>query len=738
MSTGRFNNVSAASIWEHLAFFLGYLTIAVVLLAPMSLSPANRLADDGDSLQGLWIIWWGSSHLFRELGQLFDANSYYPHPLGLAYSEPMLTEAILVWPLFEAISNRVLAINVLTFLSLASAAFACHLLVRELTESRMAAFVAALFYAFNSYVLSHLAQLQLVSVQWIPLALFFLHRSCTRSQARYALAFAATITLLGLSSFYYLAFFSIALAIVLPAYLFSCRAWRHLRQLGLLAAGGLVSAIIVFVVASRYQELFERYGFTGEPATLDLWAFFEPPPGSLLFDDLAPYRLTSYFLGYVAVGLGIWGVFSLIRDRKTATSGAPLIVWLAFALTGILAFFLAAGPHLWIQGRYVGVGPFELLRMAAPFERLREPARMAVLVYLALAVFLGRGVAQLFGRLSRQKQVVCALLVGGLVVAEQWSPRRTQGMEIPTGDALPSAYEWLRDYPEAGAVAELPVRRFHEIRKTSLEAYFSTFHERPILFSKPSFYPPAMELLQWELRDFPDERSLHLLRALDVRLALVHPKRWETNRRFRMRRLDRFGDAMTLLSTFEDRSDPLWAHYQLGGERLYRVASEGEGRDDLGLPRECHCREIDRSTFRLEANGVTSPELAIDGDRLTKWTTGEGQREGYFFEIAFDRPQRPVRVEIEVAFPYGEFARNLEMNGYRGQRGYRVTQIEDLPYKAELMRQLVERPTEARLRYDLEPMPMERLRLFIHRTERGTIGWSIPEIHVYEQRETAR
>ena len=135
---------------------------------------------------------------------------------------------------------------------------------------------------------------------------------------------------------------------------------------------------------------------------------------------------------------------------------------------------------------------------------------------------------------------------------------------------------------------------------------------------------------------------------------------------------------------------------------------------------------------------MTSPELAIDGDRLTKWTTGEGQREGYFFEIAFDRPQRPVRVEIEVAFPYGEFARNLEMNGYRGQRGYRVTQIEDLPYKAELMRQLVERPTEARLRYDLEPMPMERLRLFIHRTERGTIGWSIPEIHVYEQRETAR
>ena len=67
-----------------------------------------------------------------------------------------------------------------------------------------------------------------------------------------------------------------------------------------------------------------------------------------------------------------------------------------------------------------------------------------------------------------------------------------------------------------------------------------------------------------------------------------------------------------------------------------------------------------------------------------------------------------------------------------------MSQVEDLPYKAELMRQLVERPTEARLRYDLEPMSMERLRLFIHRTEEGTIGWSIPEIHVYEHRESNR
>lgn len=719
----------ATAWWEHLALFLGYLALSIVLLLPMSLSSASRLPDDGDSLQGLWIVWWGASHIFSEPSRLFDANSYYPHPLGLAYSEPMLGEAILAWPLMEAFSNRVLATNLLTYLSLALTAYACHLLVRELTGSRMGAFVAALFYAFNAYVLSHLAQLQLVSLQWIPLALLALHRFFVRGGKRYAFGFAASLTLVGLSSFYYLAFFSIALAILLPGYLWAFRTRVRGQALALLAAGGLGSAVIVLGVALPYQQLYAHYGFTGEPATLDLRAFFEPPPQSLLFGDLSPFRLTSYFLGYVALGLGIWGVVSLVRGGSTSDGDTPLTIWIAYGLTGILAFVFAAGPHIWIDGRYLGPGPFELLRIAGPFAKLREPARIAVLVYLTLAVLIGRGISRLFGGLSAPKQLACVALAGGLVVAEQWSPRRTQGMEVPAAETLPPVYHFLRHYPEPGAVAELPVRPFSQIRKTSMEAYFATFHERPILFSKPSFYPPAMELLQWELRNFPDERSLSLLRALDVPLALVHPKRWETNRRHYLRRLDRFADAMTLIRSFADRDEPLWRRYQLGGERLYRLTPKR----DVGAPRACECREIDRTTFRLEANGVTSPELATDGDRLTKWTTGEMQQKGFFFEIGFGRPRRPVRIEIEMAFPYGEFARNLTVNGYVGRRAHRIGQVEDIAYQANLVRQLVADPTKARLRYDLEPMTVERLRMFIQRTEEGTIGWSIPEIHVYER-----
>jgi hypothetical protein len=265
-----------------------------------------------------------------------------------------------------------------------------------------------------------------------------------------------------------------------------------------------------------------------------------------------------------------------------------------------------------------------------------------------------------------------------------------------------------------------------------MEAYFSTIHRRPILFAKPSFYPPAMELLQWELRDFPDTRSIALLQALDVRFALVHPKRWQEDRRLRLRRLERLDPQLTLVKAFTDGTHPLWSEYQLGGELLYRIQplEDGELRT---VPLFCDCREIDRNSFHLKASGSRAPHPAIDGDRRTKWTTSGGQREGDYFEIGFDRPRRPVRLEIEMAFPYGEFPRNLEMNGYLGERGHRVHRIEDIAYTIALVRTLVQEPTKARLRYDLEPMTMDRLRLFIHRTEEATIDWSISEIHVYEK-----
>lgn len=705
-------------------WLLLYAALALVVLMPLSLEIHRRLPDDSDALQNLWIVWWGATHLERGYPGIYEANGYFPNPLPLVYSEPQFAQALLSWPFFHALENRVLSYNLLVALSLCLAAFGAHLFLRELTSSSSAAFVGAMVYAFSSYSLSQLARSQLVSLQWMPLALLCLHRYFDRERLHHLLGFVLFSVLLGLACFYYLQFYLVALAILVPAYLWAHRSWRKPRSLLWLGGAFALIAAPLMMVAAPYFRIFRRYGFAGQADSYDLIRFFQPPAGSLLYGAFDPPPASpDQFLGFLALGLAGLGLSRVFRG-----SGESRAVSGAYVALGVVSFLLAAGPDVVFGGERILPGPYRLLQLVKPLGNLRDPHRFSVLTRLALSLFVAAGAARLLAGRSAPRKAFLSALLAGLIVSEQWTPRHTRGTEIPVGDEIPEAYRALAAETRKGAVAELPVRPFRFIRFNTLESYFSTFHEWSILVGKPSFPPPAFELLRWELRDFPDRRSITLLQSLGIDRVLVHPKRWEERSAQYVRLLGRRSSVLPLLARFPDREDSLWDRYELGGEQLHAVAPPVE----TGAPRSCDCRPIDRRSFRLDANGANDPAFAIDGDPATKWTTGGYQQEGFFFEIGFDRPRTPVRIEIEMTFPYEEFARNMEVNGFQGPRFHRLTQIEDVWYTAALIQKLVDDPKGARLRYDLEPMEVDRLRLFIHRTEDGAHGWSIAEIEVFE------
>jgi hypothetical protein len=204
--------------------------------------------------------------------------------------------------------------------------------------------------------------------------------------------------------------------------------------------------------------------------------------------------------------------------------------------------------------------------------------------------------------------------------------------------------------------------------------------------------------------------------------------------RARLRAIERRLPELTRLGAFPERNDPLSARFQLGGERVYSIPPLPAE----GAPRSCACVEIPRSSFEVHANGANEPVLAVDSDRSTKWTTGVSQRKGHFFDVAFDAPRRPARIEMDMVYPYGEFPRHLEVNGRLGQHVGRLELVEDVWYKVALVRQLIADPSLARFRIDLEPDTVDGLRLFIRRTEGGAEPWSIAEIRLYETMEVSR
>lgn len=708
---------------------LGYLALAAVRLAPLSLHPASRLADDGDALLETWVVWWGSHHLLGGLRHLFEANAFYPHPAGLLYAEPLLAQSALGWPL-EHLAAPALALNLLTIATFALTAFGFHLFARARVGSEAAAFVGAVLYAFNAYTLSNVARMHIVSLGWMPLALLALDRFFQERRARWAWLFALFSLLHGLSSFYYLVFYLTALAVLLPAQAWAARAWRRPRLLTVLASAGLACGAVLALVAIPYLRLYRHYGFFAERKPFDLVLYFTPPPLSLVYgawgDTLRPAGFyLDYFLGFAALALAAVGVVAAARQRPRTRAS---VVWVAWVLIAAGAFLLSAGPDVHWRGARVSSGPYALLQAIEPFARMREPRRFAILVIFALALFAARGAAALLARTRGRGRVALAVALALLLGLEHVAQGRPAGTEIPAGDTIPEVYRWLAARPGAEPMAELPVRPTFLQRLMALDQYLSTVHGKPITTGWPSFFPPALELFLWNLREFPDARSITLLRGMGVRLAVVHPKRWGSDRRYAERRLAEREAVLPLLARFPDRPLAVWDRYALGAEEVRGLAPLEEER----APRGCACAEVDRRRFRLEAGGGTPAWAAADGSPATRWTSLAPQQQGMWFDVVLDRPRTVARIEIEMAFPYGEFGRYLEITGYRGGEAVTSGPLKDMWYDLALLRRLVRDPAGARLRYDIRPAEVDRIRLELTRTDEGAGPWSIPEVHVFE------
>jgi len=132
--------------WALVAY--GLLTIAMTW--PLARGLARDLpADFGDPLFNSWVLAWDAEHLLRGLAghldalrEYWNANIYYPHPLSLAYSEHLTAQAIVILPVYAISGNPILCYNVTFLLTFVLSALGMFLLVRELTGSGPAAFLA--------------------------------------------------------------------------------------------------------------------------------------------------------------------------------------------------------------------------------------------------------------------------------------------------------------------------------------------------------------------------------------------------------------------------------------------------------------------------------------------------------------------------------------------------------------------------------------------------------------------
>jgi len=138
--------------------------------------------DIGDPLLNSWIIAWDVHALLVDPFNLFNANIFYPLPNTLAYSEHLISTALLIMPLQLLFDEPIISYNLSLLLTFPLAAFGMYLLVFSWTNNRSAAFIAGFIFGFAPYRFAAIAHVQLLTFQWLPFVILMhgrLHKIIT-------------------------------------------------------------------------------------------------------------------------------------------------------------------------------------------------------------------------------------------------------------------------------------------------------------------------------------------------------------------------------------------------------------------------------------------------------------------------------------------------------------------------------------------------------------------------------
>jgi hypothetical protein len=519
--------MTARGAREWLLVTLAAVFLTVVMTWPIAAGIGRYgRTNTSDGQWSIWVVSWVAHALATQPTQLYHANIFHPHPDTLAYSEPNIGAGILGLPAWLATRNPFATHNTAVLLGFVWAFVAAYALARYLTGSRVAAAYSAVAFTFCPFVFARSAHIQLLLTAGIPTALLAMHRMVDRPTPGRAAVLGLALVAQALCCGYYGLAAGLTVALGLVFFAGSRGTWRHGRYwLAVsVAAAVAVGLTLPFLLptlrvddAGTFRRTLEesaRYSADWRSwLTSSAWAHRWMLPLLKTWTDVL-------FPGFLTVGLAAAAVW-LVRPRRDT-----LAFYVVLALLGIwVSLGPSAGLYAWL---------FQTVPM---FSLLRAPARLGILVTLALAVLAAFLVARLAADERRFRRALAAVLP--LAAAFELA---TMPLKQPDNSAPPNGvYRLLASQPR-GAVVELPF--FWRSIDFHRHAYYmlnSTYHWQPLVNGYSDFLPQDFRDEVLTIASFPTRDSFPLLQKRGTRYAVFHLNFYNrVSRAELMTRLDEF------------------------------------------------------------------------------------------------------------------------------------------------------------------------------------------------------
>ena len=518
------------------------ITFGIYITYPLTFHLAGYATGVGDELIIVWIQNWVIHTITTgSIFSLFDANLYYPFIHSLAYSDIFIPASLLSFIPLQSFKEPIVVINFTLISSLILLGFSVYLLCYYLTKDFFASLLAGTLVIFSPSVLGYSVHLQILGVEWVPLAILFFLKFLDKGKSKF-LALSLLFFLLQVYNSFlpgYFILFSYAILLF-----FHWRADKE-KTIKLITKKNIVLCLIpillIIPITIPYFQVSKEFQYTRDIRDAIHFAIqpedFLYPSGHTRFSDFLlslPFNQHSQngefkpgYLGGVFTLLVVFTIGSVRKIPKQVRNDKRMLSFLTIAATGLI---LSLGPVLHLGRQTVHEPfpiplPYALFYYIIPgFQGFRNSARWEMLFILAIVVVIAIALHAVLKKFSSKKKAMIYLILFIGVIAEFNFPMKF--VAVPQKKDFPPVYAWLATTPKDTAIIELPIYNWNMWPQTQAELlreYYSTIHFRRTVNGYSGFSPPPWQVLVSDmLTKFPSRQTITQLHDMGVDYVIIH------------------------------------------------------------------------------------------------------------------------------------------------------------------------------------------------------------------------
>ena len=543
--------------------------------------------------------------LTHSLSNLWHMPIFYPYKLTLAFSENLLPQSVFLLPVYTLTGHNIVqTYNIAILLSFIALAFNLYVASYYYTKNIEASILAAIFFAFSPFFITHLSHFQVISAFWLPLIFLGIHKAFKENNIKYIALASVLYVLQSASCMYYLVITPIFVIIHFAVYYYyNPKNTRFFTKALLLFF--FISIIPIFLLITPYLKVTSLYGLERTLREIRAYSptilsFILPPPCTLLdfivktfVKNIPRYNQARLYMGILP---SIFLIFALIfiekniilafklkeRTYEDTHEYAPVLIikkhpYPAFIKAYWWSFWVSLSLALGITlfGSPIPNPLYALFYKFYPGAAgLRDPSRFFAITIMSCAIFI----AYFYNTYSKNKKRVTIFILLLIYLLLEFLPKTAPVRKMPYGGKLPEAYKWImQNTNQKDRLMEFPlVELFYQqkifcrppdsstYRKGFFYTYYTVFHKKDIFNGYSGYFSP---FLIYALISSP-KTQLSVAKYTGIRYIVIHKDIYQAIEEI-SKQLNMDQDPMKLLKLENNREELLKELENLHAEKVY-------------------------------------------------------------------------------------------------------------------------------------------------------------------------